>query len=110
MNARVTESSQVHRLREELALEGVSHGAKVVAAIPNVMVSAGTIFFCNIPQVAVAKMLTDGDGSMLPRNAKLVGKNHFREDGYYNLPKVEITVNGSIEVKIVEEPQLVRAW
>lgn len=103
MKPSVTVYSQVDVLRSALALEGVTHGAEVLATLRSVSVDRGNrVFFCQ-SQVNVNRVLQEGDGGVLPDGVTVDDLKDLRPGNFVDIENVRISVNGRIA--IIPTPQ-----
>jgi hypothetical protein len=120
MEARVTASSQVHRLRERMEEAEVRHGEEIRADLPGIRVSAsapalfgtrqgdrGEVFFCNMGPIRLRRVTIDGDGNALPYSALVQGLN-VADDGTYDLVNALVRSNGDLRVIVDEVTEVVR--
>jgi hypothetical protein len=120
MEARVTASSQVHRLRERMEEAEVRHGQEVRADLPGVRVSAyatarfgtrqsdrGEVFFCTMGPIRLRRVTIDGDGEALPYNALVQGLN-VADAGTYDLVNALVRSNGDLRIIVDEVTEVVR--
>lgn len=98
--------SQVYVLREKLQEAGVGHNQRVVADVPDVLVSQGVAYFCDVPQVVVTGSFGVPDGQELPHTAFFEGFG-LVADGLYDLNRVQIFTNGRIQITRLPETELV---
>jgi hypothetical protein len=101
----VTSFSQPHVLQTRMKEEQLSHGGTVKANLSPVRVDmdhgAVVLYFCPMQSLQVLQVIAEGDGGNIPAEVKLAGLNipaHSRS-GIYDLKNVEVTSNGSIQVK-----------
>jgi hypothetical protein len=106
----VTSSSQPHVLKQRMQEEKMTHGETVTANISPVRLERSyrdeaVLYFCPMKKVEVLKILAAGDGGSLPADATLEGFAVPQEykSGLYKLCNVEITSNGSMQVKATSE-------
>src|SRR5919109_1380316 len=121
MEARVTATSQVYRLRERMEQAEVQHGQEVRADLPGIRVSAsarywlgarqgdkGDVFFCNMGPIRLRRVTIDGDGKALPDEARVQGLNVAAE-GAYDLVNALVRSNGDLRVIVDEVTQVIRS-
>jgi hypothetical protein len=119
MEARVTASSQVYRLRERMEQAEVRHGQEIRADLPGIRVSArapawfgarqsdkGDVFFCNMGPIRLRRVTIDGDGKVLPNEALVQGLNVAAE-GTYDLVNALVRSNGDLRVIVDEVTEIV---
>ena len=102
----LTNSSQPHILRQRMRENEMTHGETVTAHISPVRVETefhneAVLYFCPLKKIEVLKVIATGDGGSLPTDATLEGMA-IREElksGYYKLYNVELTSNGTMQVK-----------
>jgi hypothetical protein len=120
MEARVTASSQVHRLRERMEEAEVRHGEEIRADLPGIRVSAyaparlgmrqvgrADVFFCTMGPIRLRRVTIDGDGNALPYSALVQGLNVY-DDGTYDLLNALVRSNGDLRVIVDEVTEVVR--
>jgi len=89
--------------------EQLSHGGTVKANLSPVRVDmdhgAVVLYFCPMQNLQVLEVIADGDGGNIPAEVKLDGLNIPARcrSGLYDLKNVEVTSNGSIQVKETRE-------
>jgi len=105
----VTSFSQPHVLQTRMKEEQLSHGGTVKANLSPVRVDmdhgAVVLYFCPMQNLKVLEVIAQGDGGNIPAEVRLEGLNipsHCRS-GLYDLKNVEVTSNGSIQVKETRE-------
>jgi hypothetical protein len=119
MEARVTASSQVYRLRERMEQAEVRHGQEMRADLPGIRVSAsaptwfgtrqgerGDVFFCTMGAIRLRRVTIDGDGKALPHEARVQGLN-VASEGTYDLVNALVRSNGDLRVIVDEVTQVV---
>ncbi|MBI2428889.1 MAG: hypothetical protein HYV29_08865 [Ignavibacteriales bacterium] len=125
-SAVVTPTSQVEKLKIRMGEKGISHAGELRVDIPGVKVGdttypervtvfskiAGTaqrefpVFFCNISELNIRKILKDGDGGVLPDEAVVHGLR-VENPGRFNLVNARIFSNGAINIVVDEETTIV---
>ena len=87
----------------------MSHGGTVKATLSPVrldMDHGGVVmYFCPMRTLHIHETLSEGDGGLIPAEAKIEG---FRvpadfKSGLYELENIELTSNGAIQVKATEK-------
>lgn len=103
LQARVTESSQQYRVRQELQAAGIQHGEDVAADIvvrvgnPHAATPAmATVYFCDMGPITPTAITGQPDGQPLPANVTLTGLT-VPGPGYWRVP-FQINLNGSIHL------------
>ena len=106
----LTSYSQPHVLRQKMQEENMSHGETVTANISPVRLDRSyrkeaVLYFCPLKKIEVLEITATGDGGSLPSEAKLEGFTIPQEykSGFYRLRNVEITSNGSMQVKATSQ-------
>jgi hypothetical protein len=101
----VTSFSQPHVLQTRMKEEQLSHGGTVKANLSPVRLDmdhgAVVMYFCPMQNLQVLEVVAEGDGGNIPAEVKLDGLNiptQYRS-GLYDLKNVEVTSNGSIQVR-----------
>src|SRR5258708_26445714 len=63
------------------------------------------MYFCSMRTVEVLKVIAEGDGNSIPMQAKIEGLSvpSTYKSGLYDLKNVEVTSNGTIQVKATEK-------
>jgi hypothetical protein len=120
MEARVTATSQVYRLKERMEQAEVRHGQEIRADLPGIKVSAsarawigarqydsGEVFFCNMGPIRLRRVTIDGDGKALPNQALVQGLN-VASEGTYDLVNALVRSNGDLRVIVDEVTKVVR--
>ncbi|MDE3059186.1 MAG: hypothetical protein KGJ59_14660 [Bacteroidota bacterium] len=122
----VTPTSQVEKLKLHMSEKGVTHAEEIRADIPGVRIGEGVyaegvtalqkiagkapesapIFFCNIAELNIRKILKKGDGGAIPDQAVIRGLN-VETAGRFDLINARIFSNGSINVIVDEETAVV---
>ena len=105
-SVRITSYSQPHVLRQRMQEEKMTHGETVTAHISPVRLERtfrndAVLYFCPLQKIEVLNKLTAGDGGHLPAEAILEGfaVPHDYKPGLYKICNVEITSNGTMQVK-----------
>jgi len=105
----ITSFSQPHVLQTRMKEEKMSHGGTVKANLSPVRLEMNhngvVMYFCPMKQLHILEVITAGDGSSIPAQAKIEGLNipaDYRP-GLYELENVELTSNGTIQVKATEK-------
>jgi len=105
----VTSFSQPHVLQTKMKEEKMSHGGTVKANLSPVRLDmdhgAVVLYFCPMKTLQVIEVMSEGDGHAIPMQAKLEGLNvpTGYKSGFYDLRNVELTSNGSIQVRATEK-------
>jgi len=106
----ITSFSQPHVLQTRMKEEKMSHGGTVMANLSPVRLDishAGGVvmYFCPMKNLQILKVVAEGDGNSIPAQAKIEGlkvpANYA--SGYYELENIELTSNGTIQVKATEK-------
>lgn len=104
----VTSYSQPHVLQNRMKEEKMSHGGAVKANLSPVRLDMDrgnvVMYFCPVKKVEILEVLSEGDGNNIPTEVKLEGltiPTDFKA-GFYELENVELSSNGSIQVKATE--------
>jgi hypothetical protein len=111
MEARITAQSQSFKLRERLEEAKVSHGQEVRADLPNVRVAVlaatgeAQLMFCNMGSIRVREWVQPGDSGPLASEVTLQGLA-VPIPGTYDLVNARVCVNGSIQVVVDRETQV----
>ena len=101
----LTSFSQPHVLQSRMQEEQMSHGGTVKANLSPVRVDmdhgAVVMYFCPMQSLQVVEVIADGDGGNIPAEVKIEGLDIpvGCRSGLYDLKNVEVTSNGSIQVK-----------
>jgi hypothetical protein len=101
----ITSFSQPHVLQTKMKEEKLSHGGTVKANLSPVRLDmdhgAVVLYFCPMKTLEVLEVMSDGDGAAIPMQAKIEGLSIPSEykSGFYQLRNVELTSNGTIQVK-----------
>lgn len=100
-----TSFSQPHVLHTRMKEEKMSHGGTVRANLSPVRLEmdrgAVIMYFCPVRKLEILEVMAEGDGNDIPAEVKIEGLNissHFTP-GYYVLENIELTSNGTIQVK-----------
>ncbi|WP_121356070.1 hypothetical protein [Flavisolibacter nicotianae] len=106
----LTTSSQPHVLKQRMQDENMTHGETVTANISPVRLeksfwNEAVLYFCPMKKIEVLRITAAGDGGSLPSEATLDGFSIPKDyvSGYYRLRNVEITSNGTMQVKATSE-------
>src|SRR6201996_1316596 len=105
----VTSFSQPHVLQTRMKEEQLSHGGTIKANLSPVRVDmdhgAVVMYFCPMQNLQVLEVIAEGDGGNIPAEVKLEGLQIPAQcrSGLYDLKNVEVTSNGSIQVKETRE-------
>jgi hypothetical protein len=109
-NVVLTTSSQPHVLKQRMQEENMTHGETVTANISPVRLeksfwNEAVLYFCPMKKIEVLRITAAGDGGSLPSEAKLEGFSIPKEyvSGFYKLCNVEITSNGTMQVKATSQ-------
>ncbi len=101
----VTAYSQPHVLHTRMKEEKMSHGGTVKANLSPVRLEMDhgrvVMYFCPMKKVEILEIIAEGDGNNIPMEAKIEGLSvptHLTS-GLYELENVELTSNGTIQVK-----------
>jgi hypothetical protein len=102
----LTSSSQPHVLRQRMLEEQMTHGETIAANISPVrlernLYNDAVLYFCPMKKIEVLNVLSAGDGGSLPADATLEGIciPANLKSGLYKICNVEITSNGTMQVK-----------
>lgn len=101
----VTSFSQPHVLQTRMKEEQLSHGGTIKANLSPVRLDmdhgAVVLYFCPMQTLQVLEVIAEGDGGNIPAEVKLEGLNipSISRSGLYDLKNVEVTSNGSIQVR-----------
>jgi len=104
----ITSFSQPHVLQTKMKEEKLSHGGTVKANLSPVrldMDHGGVVmYFCPMKTLQVLEVMSQGDGNAIPMQAKIEGLNVPKgfKSGFYDLRNVELTSNGTIQVKATD--------
>ncbi len=106
----LTSSSQPHVLRQRMQEEKMTHGETITANISPVRLdrsyrNEAVLYFCPMKKIEVLQITATGDGGSLPSEATLEGFSvpQDYESGLYRLRNVELTSNGSMQVKATSQ-------
>jgi len=119
MEARVTASSQVDRLREGMEKAAVQHGQEIRADLPGIRVVAsarkwftpgdkgkGDVFFCAMGPIRVLEVTSRGDGRPLPSTVTLEGLV-VPGSGSYDLLNTLVRSNGDLQLIVDDATRVV---
>lgn len=105
-SVRSTSYSQPHVLRHRMQEEQMTHGETVTANISPVRLERtfyndAILYFCPLQKIEIVNTITAGDGGRLPEQANVEGLSvpHDSLPGLYKVCNVEITSNGTMQVK-----------
>ncbi|MGZ3925290.1 MAG: hypothetical protein ACXVBJ_16075 [Flavisolibacter sp.] len=105
----LTSYSQPNGLREKMEEELMTHGETVTANISPVRLersfTKAILYFCPLRKIEVLNTIAAGDGGFLPSNATIEGlavPDDYKP-GLYRICNVEITSNGTMQVKATAE-------
>jgi hypothetical protein len=105
----VTSFSQPHVLQTRMKEEKMSHGGTVKATLSPVRLEMNhdgiVMYFCPMKSLHILEVVTPGDGNSIPAQAKVEGLNVPADykPGFYELENIELTSNGTIQVKGTEK-------
>jgi len=106
----LTSSSQPYVLRQKMQEENMTHGETVTANISPIRLdrsyrSEAVLYFCPLKKIEVLETTATGDGGSLPSEATLEGFAIPQDykSGFYRLRNVEITSNGTMQVKATNQ-------
>lgn len=105
----VTSFSQPHVLQTRMKEEKMSHGGTVKANLSPVrldMDHGGVVmYFCPMKSIEILEIIAEGDGNNIPAQAKVEGLQVPADlkSGLYELENIELTSNGTIQVKATEK-------
>lgn len=109
-NVVLTAYSQPHVLKQRMLEENMTHGQTVTANISPVRLDRSyrkeaVLYFCPMRKIDVLATTADGDGGSLPPEAIIEGLSVPAEykSGLYKLCNVQITSNGTMQVKATSE-------
>ncbi len=113
IQAKVMVNSQPDMLKYRMSNEEMTHGQTVRADLQNIRVGqpaekgipVAAVFFCD-SDLKVLKTLEEGDGNSLPDKVT-VNNLKVNMPGHYDLKNVLITSNGSINVTVDKETEIV---
>lgn len=101
----ITSFSQPHVLQTKMKEEKLSHGATVKANLSPVRLDmdhgVAVLYFCPMKTLEILEKMSDGDGNAIPLQAKIDGLKVpcDYKSGFYDLRNVELTSNGTIQMK-----------
>jgi hypothetical protein len=105
-SVKLTSYSQPHVLRQRMQEEQMTHGETITAHISPVRLersfhNEAVLYFCPLQKIDVLNTIVTGDGGCLPADATLEGFSIPQDykPGLYKLRNVEITSNGTMQVK-----------
>ena len=105
----ITSFSQPHVLQTRMKEEKMSHGGTVKANLSPVRLDmdhgAVVMYFCPMKNLQILETVAEGDGNSIPVEAKIEGLSipaGYRS-GFYDLENIELTSNGTIQVKATEK-------
>jgi len=121
-----TQDSQPEVLMARMEEKGITHAGELRVDISNVRVGKGEypistpalaklsgkakktapVFFCNVPEMKINKILRDGDGKPIPDQVVVEGLE-VEEPGFYTLVNARIFSNGHINVVVDAETQVI---
>jgi hypothetical protein len=105
----ITSFSQPHVLQTKMKEEKLSHGGTVKASLSPVRLDmdhgAVVLYFCPMKTLQVLEVMSEGDGDAIPMQAKIEGLKipTGYKSGFYDLKNVELTSNGTIQVKATDK-------
>lgn len=105
----ITSFSQPNVLHTRMKEEKLSHGGTVMANLSPVRLDMDhgdvVMYFCPMKTLEVLKVIAEGDGNNIPLQAKIEGLSvpSIYKSGLYDLKNVELTSNGTIQVKATEK-------
>ncbi len=105
----ITSSSQPYVLQSRMKEEKLSHGGTVMANLSPVRLDMDhgevVMYFCPMKVLQVLEVIAEGDGHSIPMQAKIEGLNvpSIYKSGLYDLKNVEVTSNGTIQVRATEK-------
>ena len=105
----ITSFSQPHVLQTRMKEEKLSHGGTVKANLSPVRLemNLGSVimYFCPMKSLQVLEIVAEGDGGNIPVQAKIEGLSVpvGYKPGLYELENIELTSNGTIQVKATEK-------
>jgi len=105
----LTSFSQPHVLQTRMKEEKLSHGGTVTANLSPVRLDMDhgevVMYFCPMKTLRVLKVIAEGDGDNIPMQAKIEGLSvpSDYKSGLYDLKNVELTSNGTIQVKATQK-------
>ncbi|PWT70499.1 MAG: hypothetical protein C5B59_20515 [Bacteroidetes bacterium] len=105
----LTSLSQPNVLQRKMKEEKMSHGGTVKATLSPVRLEMSPIgvvmYFCPMKSLQILETIAEGDGENIPAQAKvedLQVPSDFKS-GFYELENIELTSNGTIQVKATEK-------
>jgi hypothetical protein len=104
----ITSFSQPYVLQSRMKEEKLSHGGTVMANLSPVRLDMDhgevVMYFCPMKVLQVLNVLAEGDGGNIPAHAKIEGLSvpSIYKSGLYDLKNVEVTSNGTIQVRATE--------
>ncbi|HXL58343.1 MAG TPA: hypothetical protein VN958_18905 [Chitinophagaceae bacterium] len=105
----ITAYSQPHVLQQRMREEKMTHGQTVTAHLSPVRLEMNhghmVMYFCPMKSIQVLGTIAKGDGGSIPDDAKVDGltvPGNCRP-GFYTLKNVELTSNGTMQVKATEK-------
>jgi len=105
----ITSFSQPHVLQTRMKEEKLSHGGTVKANLSPVRLEMNhgsvIMYFCPMKSLQVLEIVAEGDGGNIPVQAKIEGLSVpvGYKPGLYELENIELTSNGTIQVKATEK-------
>jgi len=105
----ITSFSQPDVLQTRMKEEKMSHGGTVRANLSPVrldMANGGVVmYFCPMKNLKILEVVAEGDGNSIPLQAKIEGLSVPADckSGFYALENVELSSNGTIQVKATEK-------
>ena len=105
----ITSFSQPHVLQIRMKEEKMSHGGTVKANLSPVRLEMNhgsvIMYFCPMKSLQVLEIVAEGDGGNIPVQAKIEGLSVpvGYKPGLYELENIELTSNGTIQVKATEK-------
>jgi hypothetical protein len=109
-SVKLTSYSQPHVLRQRMQEEQMTHGETITAHISPVRLERtfyndAVLYFCPLQKIEILNKIAAGDGGVLPPDATIEGLYipHDSKPGLYNICNVEITSNGTMQVKATSD-------
>ena len=105
----ITSFSQPHVLQTRMKEEKMSHGGTVKANLSPVRLDmdhgAVVMYFCPMKNLQILETVAEGDGNSIPVQAIIEGLSVPADykSGIYDLENIELTSNGTIQVKATEK-------
>ena len=105
----ITSFSQPHVLQTRMKEEKMSHGGTVKANLSPVRLDmdhgAVVMYFCPMKNLQILETVAQGDGNSIPVQAIIEGLSVPADykSGIYDLENIELTSNGTIQVKATEK-------